>query len=74
MRPAPRLVSAGAKELAKVLVDLDPLDRLATPNQPKPLPITRLNPESFIPVKQEEPKMITREEVIQMLVMTHYWK
>ena len=70
IRPVPRLVSAGAKELAKVLVDIDPLNRTAQPTSPQPLPITRVSPESFIPVatQQEEPTMITREEIIQMLV------
>ena len=68
LRPVPRLISVGAKELAKDLVDIDPFDRLATPSQPQPLPMTRISPESFISVTQEEPTMITREEIIQMLV------
>ena len=68
VRFAPKIITRGAKELAKIAVDIDPLDRLATPSQPQPLPITRRSPESFIPVTQEEPTMITREEVIQMLV------
>ena len=73
LKPAPKLISRGAKELGKVLVELDPLDRLAD-SSPQPLPITRTSPESFIsgvrtiPVSQEAPTMITREEVIQMLV------
>ena len=73
-RFGPKIVSRGAKELAKIAVDIDPLDRLANDPSPQPLPITRVSPESFIPnariipVKQEEPTMITREEVIQMLV------
>lgn len=68
LRPVPRLISGGAKELAKIAVDIDPLDRLATANQPQPLPITRLSPESFIPNNQEEPQMMTREEAIMTMV------
>lgn len=68
IRPAPRLISGGAKELAKVLVDLDPLDRTARSRSPQPLPITRVSPESFIPIIQEEPTMITRDEAIMTVV------
>ena len=83
LKPAPKLISRGAKELAKGLVEIDPLDRLAD-SSPQPLPITRVSPESFVPLQttpitnnqettsitnnQERPTMITREEVIQMLV------
>lgn len=68
LKPAPKLVSKGAKELGKILVDIDPLDRVATPSSPQPLPIIRASPQSFIPINQEAPTMITREEIIQMLV------
>ena len=68
LKPAPKLISRGAKELGKILVDLDPLDRTASVPRAAPLPTTTRSPESFIPVTQEEPTMITREEVIQMLV------
>ena len=73
LKPGPKLISRGAKELAKGLIDIDPLDRLAD-SSPQPLPITRRSPESFIPgvrtipVSQEEPTMMTRDEAIMTVV------
>ena len=74
LKPAPKLVSRGAKELAKGLVDLDPLDRLADSSS-QLLPITRVSPESFVPLQtipitnnQEEPRMMTRDEAIMTVV------
>ena len=67
MKPAPKLVGRGAKELGKILIDVDPLDRLVD-SSPQPLPITRRSPESFIPVSQEEPTMMTRDEAIMTVV------
>lgn len=61
------LVTRGAKEGAKVLVELDPLDRLAPEPRPQPIPIIRPRPESFIPSPQEVTK-VTPEEVIAELV------
>ena len=67
LKPAPKLIGRGAKELGKILIDVDPLDRLVD-SSPQPLPITRRSPESFIPVSQEEPTMMTRDEAIMTVV------
>ena len=48
LKPVPKLVGRGAKELAKALVDLDPLGRTSDSPRTEPLPITRRSPESFI--------------------------
>jgi hypothetical protein len=70
LKPAPKLISRGAKELGKILIDVDPLDRLEATASPQPLPITRLSPESFIPAtsEQEVPIMMTRDEAIMTVV------
>jgi hypothetical protein len=73
VRALPR-VGRIAKEGAKALIDLDPLNRLTESSTPQPLPTTRLSPESFvppaanIPIIQEEIIMTPREELIQTIV------
>jgi hypothetical protein len=57
-----------AKEGAKVLVDLDPFNRLTESSEPQPLPITRLDPESFIPATTSIPR-IQEEPITSIPIM-----